>query len=226
MNNNPLRYNDPSGHDVGCSAGDPNCNDQNNFTETDRELLYEAQYGAWNSSKYGGCFKCHAAVQMGEVTLTNQELATAYQNMQEWQAIGYAPMIATVAAAGVAEVAAPTSLIVQTGTKLSPPVIGKMGVDQVMKILNDSTAQTEVQVYIGEAGKRANVFARLDIVTSSAIHEVKNVADLSLTQNLMNQAYRYKSIADSAGLEMHYWLMNSSPEKVVNWLQRMGIFVH
>jgi RHS repeat-associated protein len=104
--------------------------------------------------------------------------------------------------------------------------IGQRGIDLVFKHLNDPTLQQEVKVYVNEAGKRANYFARFDGVTRTAIHEVKNVTNLTLSQGFREQAIRYKSIADSAGLELHYWLVNSAPENVVRWLEQQGIIVH
>ena len=62
--------------------------------------------------------------------------------------------------------------------------------------------------------------------TSTAIHEVKNLADLSLRQDFMDQAQMYKLFADSGGLELHYWLVNSAPPDLVRWLQSLGIIVH
>ena len=104
--------------------------------------------------------------------------------------------------------------------------VGKAGVDQVMDIIKDPSAIREVSVYINQAGKRANLFARFDILTSQAIHEVKNVANLSLTKPFMEQAVKYKAIADSAGLELHYWLTNDAPQRVQDWLRKLEIFVH
>jgi len=93
-------------------------------------------------------------------------------------------------------------------------------------ILADPTAQEEVRVYVGEAGKRANYLARLDILTDTAIHEAKNVVQLSLSQSFMEQATTYKLIADGAGLEFHYGLLNAAPPRVVAWLERLGAIVH
>ena len=36
----------------------------------------------------------------------------------------------------------------------------------------------------------------------------------------------YKLIADSAGMELHYWLVNDAPQSVVEWLLTLGIQVH
>ncbi len=104
--------------------------------------------------------------------------------------------------------------------------IGQEGSQRVWNYLNDPTLQTEVKVYINEAGRRINYFARLDGLTDTAIHEVKNVANLSLTQKFMDQATQYKLIADGMGIELHYWLVNSAPANVVQWLQQNGIIVH
>jgi RHS repeat-associated protein len=104
--------------------------------------------------------------------------------------------------------------------------IGEEGAQRVWRILNDPSLQTEVRVYVSEGGKRANYFARFDGLTDTAIHEVKNVSNLSLTQGFMNQATTYKRIADGMNLEVHYWLVNSAPPKVINWLQQQGIIVH
>jgi RHS repeat-associated protein len=211
--NNPLIYTDPSGHepvDHSCyNPGDPGCGSS-------------SPYSDWYSGKYSGCTMCHYAHAQDKSILTNDELATADQNFREWAAIGYTPMVATTMAIGGAEALAPAVPVV----KASSPAIGKAAVDQVLKIINDPSAQTEVNVYVNEAGSRANLFARLDILTQTAIHEVKNVANLSLSQNFMDQAYRYKMIADSAGLELHYWLMNDAPAKVQSWLQNIGAAVH
>jgi hypothetical protein len=82
-------------------------------------------------------------------------------------------------------------------------------------------------VVVARGGRRrANYFARLDGVTQSAIHEVKNVASLSLSQGFMDQAYRYKMLADSMEVELHYWLTNSYPARVVEWLEQLGVIVH
>jgi hypothetical protein len=96
----------------------------------------------------------------------------------------------------------------------------------VFDSLNDPAAQEEVRIYVGEAGRRANYFARLDILTETAIHEVKNVAQLSLSQGFKAQATRYYMIAESAGWELHYWLLNSAPPHVVRWLEELGAIVH
>jgi len=95
-NNNPIRYNDPTGHDVGCSGYD-------DYLSCPSALA--SQYTDWNSSTYGGCFKCHAAVANGQVALANPQLASANNNMQTWQAIGYTPLIAGTAAVGGAAMA-------------------------------------------------------------------------------------------------------------------------
>jgi hypothetical protein len=108
----------------------------------------------------------------------------------------------------------------------SSPAIGQAGVNTVMNLLNDPSAQREVSVYVNEAGKRANLFARFDILTVNAIHEVKNVADLSLSQRFMEQALKYKALADASGLELHYWLLNDAPPNVVQWLNSIGVIVH
>jgi len=113
-----------------------------------------------------------------------------------------------------------------TVARLTSSALGKLGVDRVFRFLSDPTAQREVSVYVNEGGKRANLFARFDILTSTAIHEVKNVANLSLAQDFMDQAYKYKLIADSAGLELHYWLINDAPQHVYDWLVQLGISVH
>jgi RHS repeat-associated protein len=105
--------------------------------------------------------------------------------------------------------------------------IGQEGVNRVLDILNDPTAETEQSVWVLNNGELVPYpFARFDIVTSDAIHEVKNVTDLSLSQDFMEQAYRYKMIADSGGLDLHYWLLNDKPGAVVDWLQQQGIIVH
>jgi hypothetical protein len=116
---------------------------------------------------------------------------------------------------------------IRTGTTVikSSAEIGREGVDDVISLLNDPSAQREVTIYVNEAGKRANIFARLDILTNTAIHEVKNVADLDLSQDFMAQATKYKAIADAAGLELNYWLMNDAPNHVASWLQSQGINV-
>jgi len=227
---NPINHNDPTGLDVGCSAADPKCHEQNSFDEVDRLLLKRSLYSDWNSENYGGCLKCHAAVATGNANLTNKQLSTAQNNLQEWEAVGYSAILGPTLALGGADVAATlggsTAATIANTTKISSPVLGKQGVDVVMKILNDPNAQREVPVYVQEAGKRANLFARFDILTQTAIHEVKNVTDLSLSQNFMEQVYKYKTIADGTGLELHYWLLKDAPNNVVNFLQNLGIIVH
>jgi RHS repeat-associated protein len=104
--------------------------------------------------------------------------------------------------------------------------IGEEGAQLVFGYLNDPTLRREVMVYVQEAGKRANYFARLDGLTSTAIHEVKNVGQLSLSQDFMNQARTYTKIADGLGVDLHYWLLRSAPERVVTWLQELGVIVH
>ena len=113
-----------------------------------------------------------------------------------------------------------------TNEASSSHAIGEQGAQAVWKFLNDPTLQTELRVYVGEAGKRANYFARLDGPTSTAIHEVKNVSNLSLRQTFMDQAHTYKLLADSMGIELHYWLTNSAPDHVVQWLRTLGAIVH
>jgi hypothetical protein len=109
----------------------------------------------------------------------------------------------------------------------SPAQIGQNGVNKVLNILKDPSARTEQSIWVVNDGVRIPYpFARFDIVTTDAIHEVKNVADLSLSQDFMDQAYRYKLIADSGNLELHYWLVNDAPQNVQLWLQRLGIVVH
>jgi RHS repeat-associated protein len=110
--------------------------------------------------------------------------------------------------------------------RTSPYEIGQRGQKMVFDSLNDPAAQEEVRIYVGEAGRRANYFARLDILTETAIHEVKNVAQLSLSQGFKAQATRYYMIAESAGWELHYWLLNSAPPHVVRWLEELGAIVH
>jgi len=181
-----------------------------------------AESSDWPSPKYGGCFKCHAAVANGAVALTNKELADAYQNMQEWQAIGYTPMVGGVLVVGGAEAAGLVGASVQLGSS----AIGQAGVRQVLRILNDPSAQTEVPVNLRIGSQVQFLWARLDIVTQNAIHEVKNVAALSLNQAFTDQALKYKAIAESMGYELHYWLMSDAPASVVQWLLRRGIIVH
>jgi RHS repeat-associated protein len=217
---NPLKYIDPTGHDIDCAANDYECQEQ---VKKEQASSQQSQYSDWYSGKYSGCSMCHYAHAQNKMILTNEELATADQNARMWEALAYTPAAIAIMGVGGGTVAG------MSGTSplpLSSPLIGKAGVDRVLQILNDPSAQTEVNVYVNEAGKRANIFARFDILTNTAIHEVKNVADLSLSQRLMDQAWRYKQIADGAGLELHYWLMNDAPQRVQSWLQNLGIFVH
>ena len=71
----------------------------NNLTSPLTSDTSEA-YTDWNSDKYSGCFKCHAAVANGQVALTNDQLAETHPKMTEWAAIGYTAIIATTIAVG------------------------------------------------------------------------------------------------------------------------------
>ncbi|OFV83425.1 MAG: hypothetical protein A2W26_14150 [Acidobacteria bacterium RBG_16_64_8] len=102
---NPLRYTDPSGHDVDCSPWDSACKRQVKAERAGgRGGSMPAEYSDWYSPKYGGCFKCHAAVALGETALTNDELEEAYWNLVEWEAVGYTAILGTT---GVALVVGP-----------------------------------------------------------------------------------------------------------------------
>jgi hypothetical protein len=98
--------------------------------------------------------------------------------------------------------------------------IGRNGVNQVLRTLNDPNALTE-QTVTGNG-----LSGRIDILTNTAMNEVKNVANLSLSQRFMEQAYRYSEIAQANELELHYWLVNDHPQYIVDWLSRLGIIVH
>lgn len=168
----------------------------------------------------------HQYNQTGQVNGDQVLNATA-----QGAAIGGAVVIGVVAAAAVAPMAAAAlSAAIADGDPTnemqSAAAIGQDGVDTVLSLLQDPSAQTGVKVYVNEAGKRSNLFARFDILTDTAIHEVKNVQNLSLSQNFMAQAEKYKKIADGAGLELHYWLMNDSPKKVIDWLNDIDVYVH
>jgi hypothetical protein len=105
--------------------------------------------------------------------------------------------------------------------------LGQEGQRLVMDFLKDPTSQEEVWVWVGEAGKRVNQFALLDIVAETAIHEAKNVAQLSLSQEFVAQAMKHKTIADAAGLELNYWLLRSAPQHVFRWLRQvLEVVVH
>jgi hypothetical protein len=71
----------------------------NNLTSPLTSDTSEA-YTDWNSDKYSGCFKCHAAVANGQVALTNDQLAETHPKMTEWAAIGYTAIVATTIAVG------------------------------------------------------------------------------------------------------------------------------
>jgi len=217
VRDNPVNLIDPSGHrdeGPGEVIDDDWMDDINDPGQN---------YSDWYSGEYSGCTMCHYAHAQNKPILTNYELAAADRNFREWALIGYPlPILASLAVGGAEALTPALPFVIET----SSPLIGKAGVDQVLKIINDPGAQTEIMVYVNEAGKRGNYFARFDILTRTAIHEVKNVANLSLTQTFMDQAYRYKSIADSAGLELHYWLINDAPTKVSRWLERLGVTVH
>jgi hypothetical protein len=171
-------------------------------------------------------------VANGQTILTNSELAAVDYSMREAGAkasaaavigsgTGYALSYGVQALVGAACADGDCANEARTSYQ-----IGSEGAQRVWNHLNDPTLQTEVKVYVNEAGRRANYFTRLDGLTNTAIHEVKTVSNLSLSQNFMDQAHRYKLLADSMGIELHYWLTNSSPQKVVNWLQQQGIIVH
>jgi hypothetical protein len=100
--------------------------------------------------------------------------------------------------------------------------IGDAGEEIVLRNLNDPTAQRKVPIRVVGVS-RPN--GRFDIVTSSAIHEVKNVAKLSLSQRFKNQALFYKAVADAAETPLVYHLLRDVPPHVVRWLERQGIQV-
>ena len=98
VSNRPVNFNDPTGHmmwegDGGGGKCDLKCLEKDNSED-------KKDYSDWNSRKYGGCFKCHAAAANGQIALTNEQLADAHSNITTWQAIGYTPIVATVAIVG------------------------------------------------------------------------------------------------------------------------------
>jgi len=98
VGNRPINFNDPTGHMMtddsdGGGKCDLKCLEKDNKKN-------EENYSDWNSRKYGGCFKCHAAAANGQIALTNGQLADAYSNITTWQAIGYTPIVATIVIVG------------------------------------------------------------------------------------------------------------------------------
>ncbi len=119
VGNNPINFNDPTGHMMtddsdGGGKCDLKCLEKDNSED-------KKDYSDWNSRKYGGCFKCHAAAANGQIALTNEQLADAYSNITTWQAIGYTPMVATVAVLG-APALGPSMYNAAGVTCLSSPV--------------------------------------------------------------------------------------------------------
>jgi hypothetical protein len=237
VDNNPLRYWDSTGHSkvgdwlfekatkVGIRIGNSGSTGKAlvvsaskvvNHANEQRQDIFFPDENTSTSDRLGACVEVgFAATFAGTVTYA------------AGTAVSAAGTAASSVGAWLSEMLGLACLDGDCGNELkSSYEIGRQGQKMVMDFLNDPTAQEEVRVYVGEAGKRANYFARFDILTETAIHEVKNVADLSLSQSFMNQAQTYKLIADSSGLELHYWLVNSAPQRVIDFLQELGVIVH
>jgi hypothetical protein len=57
-------------------------------------------YADWYSGTYSGCALCHYAHAQDKSILTNSELSLADQNIREWAAVGYTPIVGTAAIGG------------------------------------------------------------------------------------------------------------------------------
>jgi RHS repeat-associated protein len=110
VNNNPLRYTDPTGH-RNCEEDGYNCPGDK---ITHRPTYNNPDYSDWFSGNYSGCTLCHYAHAQGKPILTNSELATANQNFREWFAVGNTPIVATAA--------------IMSGPALGPSVYNLAGV--------------------------------------------------------------------------------------------------
>jgi hypothetical protein len=231
-NNNPTNYTDPSGHMASECSADGNCGD---YTDADRahdayqlardyELICQAGHREYCSYAENHPVEAIVSTAIGlalpgvvEYAIAGGGAATAIEVIKDvgwqlakscstssicWRVIG-------AGGTGVVKAIRPDS-----------NQIGRNGENQVLKTLNDPSALTQQTV----AG---NGFSgRIDILTDTGMHEVKNVADISLSQRFMEQAYRYTEIAQANSIELHYWLLNDHPQYVVDWLSRLGIIVH
>ena len=123
--NNPINGTDPDGHVTKCMSADglgykQGCNSSKGpkkttirgrvvpatpaITQTTAITQNTSEYSDWNSDTSSGCFKCHTAKSLGQTEATNEQLATARQNMQGWAAAGYTPLLAPTLAFGAAEI--------------------------------------------------------------------------------------------------------------------------
>jgi RHS repeat-associated protein len=229
--NNPVRYIDPSGHQElsPCSEAAGGCD----ITE---QVEAEDQADAEYFRQRTNALRC----QSGETTYCSygeqhpvEVFLFAVGGMAGATAIE--AFILEGGAAAVSEVAywravlsclrsaicrTITGMAGGAGSKLSSYQIGQNGVKQVLETLDDPSAQTEQTLTAN------GLSGRFDIATDTTLNEVKNVANLSLSQRFMEQAMRYSTIAEGLGKPLHYWLVNDKPQYIVDWLQNLGITVH
>jgi RHS repeat-associated protein len=212
VHNDPINHNDPTGHDVGCSAADPKCKDQNTFTAKDQEALYKAQYNAWNSSRYSGCFKCHAAVANSQIALTGWQLENAHQNMQEWQAVGYTPLVATTGVVGGAELLSTAPALVGTsGATGTTACVQGNCTDEI-----GSTGDIGEQLLLQAGGKSQQYFPTtlgkrfIDQVVNGMAYESK-VGYVSLTEKISIQVSKDAELLMNGNVKSVTWVFFKSP---------------
>ena len=230
----PLNFNDPSGHadQVGETGAYWYQLNANPATPADLYLTVDQQIYLQNRLQpptvleWAGTVGMLAAIAaapsiISAIPAIPGAVSTAGWKVMEW--VLQHPKLAELLGWSTSVACADGECLNETRTSYE---IGEAGEDLVFKYLNDPTLEREVMVYVNEGGKRANYFARLDGLTSTAIHEVKNGTQLSLSEEFRNQAHTYKLIADSLGVELHYWLLRSYPQHVIEWLNELGAIVH
>ena len=234
ISNNPVKIIDPTGHMQSgeCGYQGEDCPVSNSVTplEAQQDLAKAAYF-----SQRTEALKCHGGDKLYCSEAQNHPAAVvayAITGLVSAAALPEAWAITEAFGWNVATVCA-TSIICWTitgaggvgaagvvGNQVGSNQIGRNGVNQVLKTLNDPNALTE-QTVTGNG-----LSGRIDILTNTAMNEVKNVANLSLSQQFMEQAYKYSEIAQANELELHYWLVNDHPQYIVDWLSRLGIIVH
>ncbi len=120
--NNPVKYTDPTGHDVDCGLAESGCRREPKRKQPPPPkppllpppLASDPQYGDWFNGTYSGCFMCHAAVANDATVLTNQQLADTYSNAISTGRGPYTVVI--VAAGGAIVIIVGSEVIVAAGT--------------------------------------------------------------------------------------------------------------
>jgi hypothetical protein len=133
VNNNPVRYIDPTGHCI-----DPDTCPEYNRNSKSNKQPDKSKYSDWYSGEYSGCKMCHYAHAQDKTILTNDELATADRNFREWAAVGYTPMLATTVSVGGLEIAGTVGAnqVVNTGSNAVYRVVER-GVTKYIGITMD-----------------------------------------------------------------------------------------